>query len=112
MARERGALCRLCRREGVKLFLKGTRCITDKCALTRRSYTPGQHGRKRKKLSDYGIQLREKQKAKRIYGILEQQFRHYFSMAERSRGVTGDVLLQLLGELSGEQYNQLLCWRE
>ena len=96
MARERGALCRLCRREGVKLFLKGTRCITDKCALTRRSYTPGQHGRKRKKLSDYGIQLREKQKAKRIYGILEQQFRHYFSMAERSRGVTGDVLLQLL----------------
>lgn len=96
MARQRGALCRLCRREGVKLFLKGARCTTDKCALTRRAYTPGQHGQKRKKLSDYGVQLREKQKAKRIYGILERQFRHYFSIAERSRGVTGDVLLQLL----------------
>jgi small subunit ribosomal protein S4 len=96
MARQRGALCRLCRREGVKLFLKGTRCVTDKCALARRAYTPGQHGQKRKKLSDYGVQLREKQKAKRIYGILERQFRHYFSIAERSRGVTGDMLLQLL----------------
>ena len=96
MARQRGSLCKLCRREGVKLFLKGTRCTTDKCALTRRTYAPGQHGQKRRKLSDYGVQLREKQKAKRIYGILERQFRHYFSMAERSSGVTGEILLQSL----------------
>jgi small subunit ribosomal protein S4 len=96
MARQRGVSCKLCRREGVKLFLKGTRCTTDKCALTRRSYAPGQHGQKRTKLSDYGIQLREKQKAKRIYGVLERQFRHYFLLAERSSGVTGEVLLQLL----------------
>ena len=88
----------MCRREGVKLFLKGTRCTTDKCALAKRAYAPGQHGQKqkRRKLSNYGIQLREKQKAKRIYGILERQFRHYFSIAERSSGVTGEVLLQLL----------------
>jgi len=96
MARQIGASCKLCRREGTKLFLKGTRCTTDKCALSRRAYAPGQHGQKRKKMSGYGLQLREKQKAKRIYGVLERQFRHYFHMAESSRGVTGEVLLQLL----------------
>ncbi len=96
MARQIGPLCKLCRREGVKLFLKGTRCTTDKCALARRPYAPGQHGQKRGKLSDYGVQLREKQKAKRLYGILERQFRLYFFMAERSRGITGNMLLQLL----------------
>lgn len=96
MARQLGPLCKLCRREGVKLFLKGTRCTTDKCAFARRSYAPGQHGQKRVKLSNYGMQLREKQKARRLYGILERQFRLYFFMAERSRGVTGDMLLQLL----------------
>ena len=96
MARQRGSLCKLCRREGVKLFLKGTRCTTDKCAVARRAYAPGQHGQKRRKLSDYGMHLREKQKARRIYGILEKQFRNYFFMAERSTGITGEVLLQLL----------------
>ncbi|MBN1871142.1 MAG: 30S ribosomal protein S4 [Candidatus Omnitrophica bacterium] len=96
MARQTGSSCKLCRRENVKLFLKGARCNTDKCALSRRAYAPGQHGQKRKKPSDYGIQLREKQKAKRIYGILEKQFRNYFAMAERSKGVTGEVLLQIL----------------
>ncbi|MBU4376823.1 MAG: 30S ribosomal protein S4 [Candidatus Omnitrophica bacterium] len=96
MARQRKPLCKLCRREGTKLFLKGSRCNTDKCAVARRAYAPGQHGQKRSKLSDYGIQLREKQKAKKIYGVLERQFRHYFFIAERSKGVTGEVLLQLL----------------
>lgn len=96
MARQRKPFCKLCRREGIKLFLKGARCNTDKCAVTRRAYAPGQHGQKRTKLSDYGIQLREKQKAKKIYGLLERQFRHYFAIAERSKGVTGEVLLQLL----------------
>ncbi|MEA3305199.1 MAG: 30S ribosomal protein S4 [Candidatus Omnitrophota bacterium] len=96
MARRIGSACKLCRREGVKLFLKGTRCSTDKCAISRRAYAPGQHGQKRRKLSGYGIQLREKQKAKRIYGILEKQFRHYFFMAEHSSAVTGEALLQLL----------------
>ncbi len=96
MARQRLPFCKLCRREGTKLFLKGSRCTTDKCAFTRRGYAPGQHGQKRAKLSDYGIQLREKQKAKRIYGVLERQFRGYFAVAERSQGVTGEVLLQLL----------------
>lgn len=96
MARQRKPYCKLCRREGVKLFLKGSRCNTDKCAVTRRAYAPGQHGQRRTKLSDYGIQLREKQKAKKIYGLLERQFRHYFAIAERSKGVTGEVLLQLL----------------
>ncbi len=96
MARQRKPFCKLCRREGVKLFLKGARCNTDKCAVTRRAYAPGQHGQRRTKLSDYGIQLREKQKAKKIYGLLERQFRHYFAIAERSKGVTGEVLLQLL----------------
>ena len=96
MARNIGPSCRLCRREGIKLFLKGTRCNGEKCAVTRRSFAPGQHGQARKKESNYGIQLREKQKVKRIYGVLEKQFKHYFRMAERSKGVTGLTLLQLL----------------
>lgn len=96
MARYTDASCRLCRREGLKLYLKGERCYTDKCAITRRQYAPGQHGQRRKKPSEYGIQLREKQKAKRIYGILEKQFRNYFEVAERKKGITGDNLLQLL----------------
>lgn len=96
MGRYLDARCRLCRREGTKLFLKGERCLTSKCAIERRNYAPGQHGQNRTKLSTYGLQLREKQKAKRIYGVLEQQFRRYFAMAERMRGVTGTVLLQLL----------------
>jgi small subunit ribosomal protein S4 len=96
MARYRDAKCRLCRREGTKLFLKGTRCFTDKCAIERRNYPPGQHGLNRGKLTQFGIQLREKQKAKRIYGVLESQFRKYFAWAEREKGVTGEVLLRLL----------------
>jgi small subunit ribosomal protein S4 len=90
------AVCRLCRREGIKLFLKGTRCETDKCAFERRSYAPGQHGQKRRKDTEYGLQLREKQKVKRIYGLFESQFRRYFSIASRKKGVTGETLLQLL----------------
>ena len=96
MARYRDAKCRLCRREGMKLFLKGARCFTDKCAIERRNYPPGQHGLNRGKLTPYGIQLREKQKAKRIYGVLEGQFRRYFHQAEREKGVTGENLLKLL----------------
>lgn len=96
MARYRGAVCRLCRREGTKLFLKGERCVTDKCALNRRAYSPGQHGKARVKLSDYAVQLREKQKVRRIYGISEHQFRLYFKRAEKTKAVTGTVLLQLL----------------
>src|SRR5690554_4509339 len=96
MARYTDASCRLCRREGMKLYLKGERCYTDKCAIARRQYAPGQHGQRRKKPSEYGIQLREKQKAKRIYGILEKQFRKYFEMAENKKGITGDNLLQIL----------------
>lgn len=96
MAKYEDAVCRLCRREGVKLFLKGTRCYTEKCAISRREYAPGQHGQGRIKLSDYGLQLREKQKVKRIYGVLEQQFRRYFKIASKSKGVTGEILLQLL----------------
>src|SRR5437763_14433195 len=96
MARYRDAKCRLCRREGMKLFLKGARCFTDKCAIERRNYPPGQHGLNRGKLTPYGIQLREKQKAKRIYGVLESQFRKYFEWAEREKGVTGENLLRLL----------------
>jgi small subunit ribosomal protein S4 len=86
----------LCRREGLKLFLKGERCYTDKCAIERRNYPPGQHGQARPKFSEYSIQLREKQKLRRIYGILEGQFRRYFQMADRAKGVTGETLLQLL----------------
>jgi small subunit ribosomal protein S4 len=96
MARDTGPSCRLCRREGAKLFLKGSRCVTDKCAISRREYAPGQHGLIRKKESNYGLQLREKQKVKRIYGVLERQFRHCFRIAERSKEVTGIMLLQLL----------------
>lgn len=96
MARYTGATCKLCRREGMKLFLKGDRCYTDKCAFVRRSYAPGQHGASRKKMSNYGMQLREKQKAKRIYGILEGQFRKYYEKADRMKGITGENLLMLL----------------
>ena len=96
MARYSGALCRICRREAEKLFLKGDRCYTEKCAIERRQYPPGQHGQRRSKLSDYGVQLREKQKVRKIYGLLEKQFRSTFGRAERKKGVTGEVLLQLL----------------
>ena len=96
MARYTGESCRVCRREGEKLFLKGSRCYTDKCAIARRAYAPGQHGQKRKKQSEYGTQLREKQKAKAFYGVLESQFRKYFEEAARSKGVTGTRLLQIL----------------
>ena len=97
MARYIGPVCRLCRREGMKLFLKGERCYTEKCAIEKRNMPPGQHGRARKaKMVGYGVQLREKQKVKRIYGVLENQFRRYFETAERTRGITGETLLQLL----------------
>ena len=96
MARYTDAKCRLCRREGSKLYLKGDRCYTDKCAVARRTYAPGQHGQSKKKMSGYGVQLREKQKVRRIYGILEKQFRDYYEEAERQKGVTGDNLLRLL----------------
>ena len=97
MARYIGPVCRLCRREGMKLFLKGERCYTEKCAIEKRNMPPGQHGRLRKaKMVGYGVQLREKQKVKRIYGVLEDQFRRYFEQAERTRGITGETLLQLL----------------
>lgn len=96
MARINGAVCRLCRREGMKLFLKGDRCFKEKCAFERRGYAPGQHGRRRSKVQGYGIQLREKQKAKRIYGMLERQFRNYFAKASRRKGITGSNLLQML----------------
>lgn len=97
MARYIGPVCRLCRREAMKLFLKGERCYTEKCAIEKRNFPPGQHGKTRKaKLAGYGIQLREKQKVKRIYGVLEDQFRRYFEMADRTRGITGVTLLQLL----------------
>ena len=86
MARYIGAVCRLCRREGAKLYLKGDRCYSDKCALSNRQYAPGQHGQGRKKMSEYGLQLREKQKTKRYYGVLENQFRHYFELAEKKAG--------------------------
>jgi len=89
-------VCRICRREGMKLYLKGTRCESEKCAFERRSYAPGQHGQKRRKDTEYGLQLREKQKVKRIYGVLEKQFRRYFAIAARREGVTGETLLQLL----------------
>lgn len=96
MGKDRTASCRKCRREGEKLFLKGVRCYSDKCAVTKREYAPGQHGMKRVKLSNFGLQLREKQKVKRIYGVLEKQFRNYFASASRTKGVTGTMLLQFL----------------
>ena len=94
VAKYRGPVCRLCRREGEKLFLKGTRCMTEKCAVERRSYPPGQHGQGRQRTSDYSLQLREKQKLRRIYGLQERQFRGVFERAERQTGVTGDTLLR------------------
>ena len=97
MARYTGPVCKMCRREGEKLFLKGSRCVTVKCSFEKKSYAPGQHGvSQRVKLSEYGIQLREKQKVRRIYGILEKQFRNYFQRADRLKGVTGENLLRLL----------------
>lgn len=97
MANYNGPVCRLCRREGVKLFLKGDRCYSDKCSISKRAYAPGQHGQRRRgRVSDYGVQLREKQKARRTYGVLEKQFRRYYEEANRSKGVTGERLLQLL----------------
>ena len=96
MARYTDASCRLCRREGEKLFLKGEKCYTEKCGVQKRAYAPGQHGQQKKKMSEYGMQLREKQKARRFYGILESQFRKYFEMAARKKGVTGENLLQIL----------------
>jgi small subunit ribosomal protein S4 len=96
VARTNGPVCRLCRREGSKLFLKGDRCFKEKCAFERRGYPPGQHGRRRTKVQSYGIQLREKQKVKRMYGVLERQFRGYFTKAARTKGITGSNLLQML----------------
>ncbi len=96
MARHTESVCRLCRREGMKLFLKGDRCFKEKCAFERRGYAPGQHGRRRSKIQGYGIQLREKQKVKRMYGVLERQFRNYFAKAARGKGITGTALLQML----------------
>ncbi len=96
MARYTDASCRLCRREGEKLFLKGERCYTNKCSVSKRAYAPGQHGQQKKKISEYGLQLREKQKARRFYGILESQFRGYFAMAVKRKGITGENLLQIL----------------
>ena len=96
MARYTDSVCRLCRREGIKLYLKGSRCETAKCAIEKRAYPPGQHGQGRKKFSEYGTQLREKQKVKRIYGVLEKQFRNYFFAADRKKGITGENLLQNL----------------
>jgi small subunit ribosomal protein S4 len=96
VARYRDAVCKLCRREGTKLFLKGDRCFSIKCAIEKRNYVPGEHGQRRTKLSDYGLQLREKQKMRRIYGVLERQFRKYFRLAERQKGITGENLVRIL----------------
>ena len=96
MGRYTGPACRLCRREGLKLFLKGYKCYTPKCPLEKRSFPPGQHGQMRVRLSDYGVQLREKQKVKRIYGMFERQFKRYFKVAQKTKGVTGQTLLQML----------------
>ncbi len=106
MARNVNAKCRQCRREGEKLFLKGDKCFSDKCSIERRNYPPGQHGQKRIRLSDYAVQLREKQKIRRIYGLLENQFRNVYKRADRQKGVTGDNLLQLLeSRLDNVAYN-------
>lgn len=96
MARYTGPVCRLCRREGEKLYLKGDRCYSNKCAIDRRNYPPGQHGQNRRKQTEYGLHLREKQKVRRIYGILERQFRRYYDKAARKKGITGENLLQIL----------------
>jgi len=106
LARYSGAVCRLCRRENLKLFLKGARCYTDKCAIERRNYPPGQHGQGRPKFSAYSIQLREKQKVKRMYGLLENQFRRTFAKAEKVKGITGETLLVLL-----ERRLDNICYR-
>lgn len=106
MARYIGPVCKQCRREAMKLFLKGDRCYTDKCAYDRRPYPPGQHGQRRMKFTEYGIRLREKQKVGRIYGVLEKQFRRYFTSADRARGVTGENLLSLL-----ERRLDSVCYR-
>lgn len=105
MARYIGSVCRLCRREGGKLYLKGERCFTDKCAIEKRAYPPGQHGQRRTRVSDYGLQLREKQKLRRIYGVMEKQFLAYYKDADRTKGSTGDNLLKLLeGRLDNVVY--------
>lgn len=96
MARYTGPVCRLCRREGLKLYLKGDKCFTDKCPVTKRNYAPGQHGQSRKKVTEYGLQLREKQKVKRFYGISESQMVRYFDVADKAQGITGENLLHLL----------------
>jgi small subunit ribosomal protein S4 len=106
MARYIGPVCKLCRREAVKLFFKGERCFTDKCSFDRRPYPPGQHGQRRIKFTEYGIRLREKQKVRRIYGVLERQFRRYFAEADRTRGVTGENLLSML-----ERRLDSVCYR-
>src|SRR5690606_40034622 len=106
MARYNGPSCKLCRREGLKLFLKGERCYTDKCSFDRRPYPPGQHGQRRMKFTEYGIRLREKQKVRRMYGVLERQFRKYFHEADRKKGVTGENLLSLL-----ERRLDSICYR-
>ncbi len=106
MARYTGPVCRLCRRENLKIFLKADRCYTDKCAFDRRPYPPGQHGQRRMKFTEYGVRLREKQKVRRMYGVLERQFRRYFAKADRSKGVTGERLLQLL-----ESRLDSICYR-
>lgn len=105
MARYTGSVCRLCRREGGKLYLKGERCFTDKCAIEKRAYPPGQHGQRRTRVSDYGLQLREKQKLRRIYGVMEKQFLDYYKEADRIKGSTGDNLMKLLeGRLDNVVY--------
>jgi len=105
VARYIGSVCRLCRREGGKLYLKGERCFTDKCAVEKRAYPPGQHGQRRTRVSDYGLQLREKQKLRRIYGVMEKQFLDYYKEADRIKGSTGDNLLKLLeGRLDNVVY--------
>ncbi len=110
MARYTGAVCRLCRREGQKLFLKGERCYSDKCGVVRRSYAPGQHGQNRKKISEYGVQFRAKQKARRFYGVLEGQLERYFDMAVRAPGMTGENLLRILeSRLDNVVYRLGLC---
>lgn len=96
MAKNRLAVCRLCRREGIKLFLKGRRCLTEKCAVEKRAYAPGQHGKRRPRFSDFGVRLREKQKIKRIYGISERKMKRYYQDASKTKGVTGELMLQLL----------------
>lgn len=106
MARYTGPVCRLCRREGEKLFLKGEKCYTVKCPVEKRSYPPGQHGQGRRKMSDYGVHLREKQKLRRIYGVLERQFERYYDAAARGKGVTGEILLQML-----ERRLDNICYR-